>query len=563
MLVLNFKSVSCKNCYKCLRNCPVKAISFNDTNAQIINDKCILCGHCVSVCPQNAKWVRNDIHIVKDLLSSGKKVVASIAPAYVSSFKDVSKEVLFTAISKLGFSFVSETAVGAEYVTNKYAELLQKGEYKNFITSACPAVVRMVQYKYYDALPYLAPIESPMVAHSKLIKEQFGEDTSVVFISPCIAKKREAEESGSVDAALTFEELKDWFLEKQIDYTSVTPDKSIYEDFNGKALFYPINRGIIKSFYEYNDKYDYVYVDGVSRCEEVLSNIENLSGMVIEMSACENSCVSGPCSIKHEGGFIKATEQVRVYAKKNSGNKYTLNSNKDIKKPMRAYREYKKLPTEHEISVILQKIGKESVADELNCGACGYNTCRDKAAAVFNGVASLEMCLPYMRDRAESITEEIFKNAPYGVIVVNNELIIHDINDEARAIYGIKEYSLKGTNLIEHINPTDFLLAQVGGEKIINKKIHIDSTDKWVLMSIYRVEKHELLLCTLIDITKDVQMEHSMHKVKLEMAETTRKVIEKQMNIVQEIASLLGETTADTKVALTKLKNVVMKEYEE
>lgn len=557
MNILNFKQANCKNCYKCLRNCPSKAISFSDDNAQVIDDRCILCGHCVSVCPQNAKEVKSYLNVVIDWINNGERVYASVAPSCVSSFPNGNPENLFAALEQLGFVKAEPTAIGAKLVSAEYERLLNEGTYKNFITSACPAVVRMIQYDYHSALKYLAPVESPMVAHGRYMRDIYGDDIKVVFIGPCIAKMREADESGIVDLAITFEELEHWLSDKHIDINNVVP--TCNDNFRDRSLFYPISRGIIKSLYGYKDGYDYVYVDGVARCAEVLENIDNLSGMFIEMSACENSCVNGPCNSSTSGGFLKANETVRKYAKTNIDNPTPLQSNIVIEQNILPKSNQINQPSDKELSAILAKIGKLSASDLLNCGACGYNSCIDKAIAVYNGMANIEMCIPYMRERAENLSAEIFKNSPNAVIAINYDLVIQEMNDVARDMYGIKEYSVRGKNLVDYINPTEFMMA-MSGEQIIDHKIYISETNRWGRMSIYKVDKHDMVLCTVNDITKDVAFEESMRKVRLETAETTQKVIEKQMSIVQEIASLLGETTADTKVALTKLKNVVMKE---
>lgn len=556
MDIINFKEANCRNCYKCLRNCPVKAISFVEGNAQVVDAKCILCGKCVAVCPQNAKFVHSDLETVKQILASGEKVIASVAPSYISNYENISRESLFTAIASLGFYDVESTAVGAKVVTEKYQELLMSGKYKNFITSACPAVVRLAEYSYPDALKYIAPIESPMAVHGKIIKEKHGADVKVVFIGPCIAKKRDAKESDSIDVALTYSELTHWFNEKNIDLHTVKPDSKFNESFKDRSLFYPISRGIIKSFYEYTDGYDYVYVDGIAHCAEVLKNIDNLDGMMIEMSACENSCVGGPCTLENSGGFLKANEQVRKYAKANCAPVTQITTSVDTRRRLNAHNKKLAMPSEEQIKEILAKIGKSCEEDMLNCGACGYESCRDKAIAVYNGMANLKMCMPYMQERAESINLEMFQNSPNAVIMADKNLQLLEINQVAREMYGIKERDVKGRMIVDFMSPVEFLLA-MNGDEIVNRKIHIDNTDRWGMMSIYNVPKHDILMCTVIDVTKQEKNNEKMREVRRETVKTTQKVIEKQMSIVQEIASLLGETTADTKVALTKLKNAV------
>ncbi|MEG1646388.1 MAG: [Fe-Fe] hydrogenase large subunit C-terminal domain-containing protein [Clostridia bacterium] len=564
MYIIDFKEANCKSCYKCLRGCPVKAISFINHKAQVIADKCILCGHCVSVCPQNAKKTICEIDTVKEMLQSGKKVFCTLAPSYISSFSNYKKGQLETALKQLGFADVFATAEGAKYVSENYIELLKSGKYKNLISSACPAVNRLIQYEYHDALKYLAPTDSPMIAHGKMLKEKFGDDIKIVFIGPCIAKKREAAESNIIDVALTFEDLEKWLQDAEI-----FPEKIDVKDFNGfsdKSLFYPIKRGIIKSFYEIPQNYDYFSVDGVEECKDVLSNINNLDGMFIEMSACNNSCINGPCSLLEKGSFVKANEIIRKNTKKNieaNTNVAVTNSKADIKADYPAKSTNKLMPTENEISDILKKIGKNSPKDYLNCGACGFNSCREKAIAVYNNEAILEMCVPYMRERAESFSTEIIKNSPNGIIAIDGDLKIIEFNDIAKAIYGITDTDLKDKYIVDYMNPSDYILVMNNIETIYNKKIFIDKTNKWAQISIKKTDNENVIISTIRDITKEVLFDEHIKKVKQETVETTNKVIEKQMNIVQEIASLLGETTADTKVALTKLKNAMTEEYNE
>ncbi|MDR1094338.1 MAG: 4Fe-4S binding protein, partial [Clostridiales bacterium] len=271
---LEFKTVKCRDCYKCLRDCPVKAIRFTNGRAEIAEERCILCGRCTVACPQNAKSVQDDTGAVLKMLGGKTRAVASVAPAFVSSFPSAGFSAMKIALIKLGFSSAEETAVGAAAVSAEYGRLLQSGSFKNFITSACPAVNNMIRLYYPKALPYLAPVPSPMTVHARMIKRA-DPDAKVVFIGPCVAKKREAAESGgTVDAVLTFENLKAAFKTRGIEPQALAPalaDKGA--DVLNKARYYPVNRGIIKSFDRLPDGYEYVAVDGVNRCFEVLEDI--------------------------------------------------------------------------------------------------------------------------------------------------------------------------------------------------------------------------------------------------------------------------------------------------
>ena len=559
MQFLNFKDANCKNCYKCLRECPVKAITVLNHQARIMEDKCILCGRCTNVCHQNAKQVASELDKVRSFLSGGQKVIVSVAPSFISNFELSNFEGLRQALLALGFSHAEETARGANAVVNEYRKQLESGAYKNLIASACPSIVRLIEMYYPKALKYLSMIDSPMVAHAKILRKEYGEEVKIVFLGPCIAKKREAYESGIIDAVLTFEELVEFLREKNVTVTDVPV---VAEDGKAnRAKYFPINRGIIKSFPYFPKGYEYISIDGVSRCMEVLENIDTLSGMFLEMNTCEFACINGPCIVhKDNGGFIKATESVRTYVRNEMGREQIACDEMDYTANYRPLRRQSREPSEAEIKEILAKTGKTLPEHELNCGACGYNTCREKAWAVYNGLAELEMCVPYMRERAESMSYEIIKNSPNGILAVDSELKIVDYNAKAKEMLGITDDDIKGKYLVEYYNPVDFFSVMSDGKNLLNKKIFIDKTGKYAELSVTYLKEQKMLFGIFKDITSDESYRKIIQQVKQETVDITDKVVEKQMRVVQEIASLLGETTAETKVALVKLKNTLLSE---
>ena len=552
---LDFKDAKCKDCFKCLRECPVKAIRYENHQAKIIEQRCILCGRCTLVCPQNAKQVHSELDDVLALLSSGRKVVASLAPSFVSSFDTQDLDVMKEALFALGFAEVEETAVGAKAVTEEYARLLGTGEFKNFITSACPAVNRMISIYYPDALKYLAPVPSPMVAHARMLKKR-DPDAAIVFIGPCIAKKREAAESGIIDGVLTFEELNTVFAQKNIDLCKIEAKRHA-EGTELKARYYPIPRGIIKSFDSLPAGYEYVAVDGVERCAEVLDEIDTLSGLFLELNCCEYACVGGPCRLHVKGGNIKSNENVRKYAAKNMGAAPAVTEQVDLteKHPRIILDDF--VPSEKDIRAILAKTGKNSPEDELNCGACGYSTCREKAIAVLNGYADIEMCLPYMRSRAESMSYEIIQNTPNGIVLMGDDFKILDINTRAMKLLGITEHDVRGMLAFDCFDCEEFINAVTRGRNVSKKKVFVNRTKKYIELSIILLQEHKVLFGVMKDITESVEYDEKLNAVKLETLATTDEVIKKQMRVAQEIASLLGETTAETKVALNKLKQTL------
>lgn len=579
---LNFKEANCKNCYKCLHECPVKAITVIGDQARIKDELCVLCGHCSNVCRYSAKEVVDDTKAVKELIKSGSETAVSLAPAFVSSFHE-NFDAVVLALKKLGFTYVEETARGAHAVTAEYKDLLDSKKYKNLIASACPALVRLVQIYYPAALKYIAPVDSPMIAHAKMLKKE-RPTAKIIFIGPCIAKKREADESGAVDFVLTFEELSAMLAEKNITFnecvseceenryfssaantlqtqkTSQTnnKDENKQDQIYNKAKYYPINRGIIKAFEGFCEGYEYISVDGMARAAEVLENIESLNGMFIEMHACEFSCINGPCALnKKSGGFIKATEKIRAYAGKGKDKPRFNREKGNFKKEYLPIKDIRQMPAEYEIRAILESIGKFTPDDELNCGSCGYNTCRDKAIAVYNHMAEPEMCLPFMRERAETLSYDIIQNSPNGILAVDGKFCISEINEKAAVLLGTTRSHAKGELLEKFCNPTDFYLAMFDDTVTDNKKVYLDKTQSYVEMSIRRVKNQNTLFCIMKDITQDTDYKNKLSKIKSDTIVTTNEVIEKQMRVVQEIASLLGETAAETKIALIKLKETL------
>lgn len=563
MEYLDFKTARCKDCYKCLRECPVKAIKFESHQAKIIEDRCILCGKCTTVCPQNAKKVHSEVESVEALLRGGKPVIASVAPSFVSSFGVSDFGVFTIALAKLGFRGAEETAVGANIVTAEYAKLLASGDYKNFITSACPAINRMIQLYYPKALKYLAPVASPMVAHARLLKKRYPE-AEVVFIGPCIAKKREAKESGIIAGVLTFEELSEMFAAKNIDLNAIASVGNQKEGAANKARYYPISRGIIKSFESLPGGYEYVAVDGVHRSFDVLEGIEDLEGMFIEINCCEYACINGPCSLKRSGGALKANEAVRKYVGESGSEPVKIDAegvNLIEGHPRISVNSV--VPGERDIRAILARTGKFKPEDELNCGACGYSTCREKAIAVARGNADIEMCIPYMRTRAESMSYEIIQNSPNGILILDYDLRISELNGLARKILGITETDPKGLYIYECINADAFVMALNGGKNVVRKHMFIEQTKRYADMNIVLLPEHKILFAVLKDVTDSVAYDKQLDEVKAKTLETTDEVIKKQMRVAQEIASLLGETTAETKVALLKLKKTLSDSKEE
>ena len=557
--VLRLKKTNCKNCYKCIRYCPVKSIRFSGNQAHIAGEECILCGQCFVVCPQNAKEVVDETEKAKVLIQSRAPVFVSLAPSFAANYRGIGLTSMRAALQALGFHEVEETALGATIVKNEYNRILQEDKPDILITSCCHSVNLLVQMHFPAALPYLADVLSPMQAHCKSIKDRHP-DAKVVFIGPCVAKKDEAAVyEGFADAVLTFEELRGWFLEKQI-FPKAQADTAA----NGKARFFPVSGGVLETMGK-TAGYTYFTVDGAENCIKTLKDIEKggLHDCVIEMSACVGSCVGGPAMEETNG---QSREPLRNYiaitnfAGKNDFPVYQPPST-ELHKSFDPLVEKKTWPTDREITEILKKTGKNKPEDELNCGSCGYNTCREKATAVFHGKASVSMCLPFLKERAENFSDTIVSNSPNGLIVLNESLEVQQINKAACGIMNIRLASdVLGSPVIRILDPADFMQVLEHKRNQWDKKVYLAEYNRYVEQSILYDREYHVLICFLRDITDREEFNRKRENISRQTVETADKVVEKQMRIVQEIASLLGETSAETKIALTKLKESIQNE---
>lgn len=549
---LKLKQSNCKNCYKCIRNCPIKSIQFDDNQANIIGDECILCGSCFVVCPQNAKQIRNDIPAVKALIAQETPVYASIAPSFVANYADTTMRSLTDALVKLGFAGAEETALGAELVKKQYDAMVDDAKRGVIISSCCPSVNMLIQKHYPDALPYLAPVVSPMLAHCADIKRRHA-DAKTVFIGPCISKKQEAARSGSVvDCALTFEELTAWLESESIEMR--------HENDEGGCVsrLFPTTGGILRSMKKLNPDYAYLTVDGIENCAQAIEELlEGQTGSCfIEMSACTGSCVGGPAmDLLHRHPLRGALAVTRYAGREDAGFSCS---------PGLLRRDYPSLaaPRVHlsdgAVEKVLRQIGKTQPEHELNCGSCGYNTCREKAIAVLQGKANLKMCLPFLKDKAESFSDNIIENSPNAIIVLNEGFVVQQLNSAACALMNIRDLSdVIGEPVVRLLDPQPFSLAFEKEQHIYDKRLYLADYGKYVDQTVIYDKDFHIFICIMRDISEEVRHQQSKEALSRTTVKIADKMIERQMRAVQEIASLLGETTAETRIALSRLKETL------
>ena len=555
---LTLKKSNCKNCYKCIRHCPVKAIRFSGNQAHIIGNECILCGQCFVVCPQDAKQIVDETEKVKVFLQSPEPVIVSLAPSFIANYSGVGINSMRDALQKLGFYDVEETAIGATIVKKEYERMLKEDERDVIITSCCHSVNLLIQKYFPSLLGYLADVVSPMQAHCQDIKKRFP-NAKTVFIGPCVAKKDEAEHyEGIVDAVLTFEELTTMLDEKGIE---LKPEIDTTKE--SRARFFPTTGGILKTMTEKPEGYTYIALDGVENCIDALRDIENgkIHKCFIEMSACTGSCIGGPVMEKyHRSSRIKDYISVTDYAGEEDFDVVTP-SFPEVRKQFEYIEHRLSEPSETEIMNVLRQMGKFKPSQELNCGSCGYNTCREKAKAVCQGKAEISMCLPFLKDKAESFSDAIVKNTPNGLIVLNENLEVQQINEAARQIMNIRQTSdILGDQVVRILDPSLFIEVRNTGRDIRNKIVYLAEYKKYVEQSVVFDRDTHLLIGIIRDITEEQLQKERRESMKSQTIEVADRVVDKQMRIVQEIASLLGETAAETKIALSKLKESISDE---
>ncbi len=570
MRILDFYPANCKNCYKCVRNCSVKAIKMIDDQAQIVEEKCIACGNCLLVCPQNARNIHSDLENVENAFQQGKKIIVSIAPSYIGVYDEPYK--LISVLKHLGAYLVEETAIGAEQVSKLYSEYIKTTKKSNAITTCCPTVNMMIQNYYPDLIKYLIPIDSPMVAHCKMIRKRHGSDAYIVFLGPCISKKCEAygyQLSGVMDAVISFDEIDKLIESRNIsisEFEETHPD--LEGNYTGKK--YPLEQGIlsgIKNIVE-NSKFapaTISSIDNLKKAFDALSNKE-ITNVLIEANSCEGGCIGGPAVPKKSRNIyvrkIRARNKIQNLKEKEYKNysleEKNLNNIRNFRNKQYIHPKF----TEEEIRNVLEQTGKHKKSDELNCGACGYDSCRDKAISVLEGLSHSQMCMPYMRSEAEKISNIYFEYSPSIILIVDLDLNILDLNPVGAKAFNIDVAFVKNKPLSSIIPDNDFRHVLRTEENMEGRKLNLEKYGLTVYERIIYLPKNKILFGILNDITDDEFKKEQITNFKMNTLETADKVIEKQMRVAQEIAGLLGETTAETKSALLKLKKVVLEENE-
>jgi iron only hydrogenase large subunit-like protein len=543
------EKTECQDCYRCVRSCPVKAIQVREGHASVVPDACIQCGRCTAVCSVGAKKVRDDLPIVRTMIASGKPVYASLAPSFRAEFPDIPEGQLIACFKRLGFTGISETALGAQEVSAACAELLAEGKKQVYISTACPAVVRLVERYFPQYIPNLTHLMSPVQAHCRILRDTYGEDIKVVLLSPCIAKKSET--GDGLDAAITFADLRRWLNEEAIEVTDETVDFVPRRAEEGG--WYPVEGGMNDGIRHHRELPDakFITVSGVEATIAALTDLNQVRGTVfLEALACEGGCINGPQASRKGATVLKRTEVLDAtpLSMETTARKHEHN----IARAFRPAAIHSTTHTPAEIAHALLRIGKKRREDELNCGGCGYNSCRDFAAALLEDRAETSMCVSHLRKLAQNKATALITAMPNGVVIVDDQLRIVECNPrfvelvggDASAVYEVNP-DLEGAYL-ERLVPFTAPFRKVLNDGSDLLAQDITHQDRVIRLTVFTVEPHHTVGGVLQDITEPViQREQIIQKA--------GEVMKKNLTTVQQIAFLLGENAADSEVLLNSI----------
>ena len=551
-------SNECHDCYKCIRNCPVKAIKIEDGHASVIPDKCIACGNCVITCPANAKRVRIDTDKVKNLLNNKKDVYVSLAPSWSGIF-DYSPEKMTAVLKKLGFKAVSETALGAQEVSIKTAEILNNAEKGLFISSACPVIVDYIRHYKPAFIDCITHIGSPAMTHAKLLKKCYGDDIGIVFIGPCIGKKNEAEYTDLIDYAITFQELKVMINNtiSDISEIEVKPDDKFVPEQAYEGALYPLDGGMNTTIRKIGikDEVQLISISGIREFIRAVSDLqpENINKTIfIEALACEGGCTAGPCISSSKPGLTVVSDILsKVKERDVIPKEPSVVAEYDIKPKKIVASEH----TLEEIMKTLKKIGKHSIEDELNCGGCGYATCRDLAKALLDGEAETAMCTSYMRKIAVRKAAAMIRCMPSAIVMVDNSMNILEANDafmkmftgDMYEIFKARPDGVAGAAIERIVDFGGIFRTILKSGKDMHKERY-SSNNKLYDINAFSIEPNEIVGAIITDVTLT---ENTREKI----AQKAQEVISKNISIVQEIACLLGEHMVETETLLSSIAN--------
>ncbi len=552
--ILKTSKARCRDCYRCVRACPVNAIGVKDNQAYIDPERCILCGTCVRECPQKAKVYRDDVEKVQKLLITNK-VIATVAPSFAGVYGDVMGFRLPAALRKLGFYKIEETSIGADAAAKKSREKINSGECGG-VCSACPAVVSYIEKYMSDNVDLLTTVTSPMIAHAKIIKQSYP-DAKVVFIGPCIAKKGEADKekyAGIVDAVLTFDELDKWLEAEEIDLSSLPESTFDGVGATRAAKLFALPGGMLKTagYPEGAANSSYVHTSGAENVKMILNAAITSKEMeVVEPLFCPGGCIGGP-GITSSLNIFQRKAAIMRFAEKNdiipNTEEKIISVNLDTEfeaQPME-----KLTITEQQILDCYEATGKMNKEMRLDCGACGYANCRENAIAMIQGMAEPQMCLPYMRRLAERRTDKIIESSPNGIVILDENLCILSMNSSFKGFFSCTD-SILGRPISYLCDDRDYVYINNNKEKMSESVIKCYGKEFHQLS--YYLSDAKQVVGIYVDISAVRINEVKLQAMRSKTLEQVQKLLNHQVEIAQEMTKFLGESTAKSEALMEGL----------
>jgi iron only hydrogenase large subunit-like protein/uncharacterized Fe-S cluster-containing protein len=547
----------CRDCYRCLRQCPVKAIRMKNGQAYVDDARCIACGTCIRECPQQAKSFRQDVEMVQRLIESDRFVAATIAPSFAAVFTGWQRKRLPSALRALGFDYVGQTSHGAYQVSAHTAKMMAEDPSKTYIASACPAVVNYIEKYSHENIDHIIPLASPMATHGRMLKERFGPQSAVVFIGPCVAKKSEVlrpDVAGAVDCVLTFKELKLWMEQRNIDLARCEES-----DFDEKpirdAQLYPLPGGSIKTANITDDGLELkiVRADGVANVRDALTTVKNEAAYsLLEPVFCAQGCINGPGMTLDKHLFERRHDIIEYSRSVEPGAAPELEKLELLRASFKAEENLLAPVAEEEIQLILERTGKADPQQQLNCGACGYDSCRDKAIAVAQGMAELEMCIPFMRRLAEQRTDRIIDTSPNGIIILDQNLTIISMNPTFKHFFSCSDAVL-GRHVSYLMDPAPFEKLVTGVAETLDITVHHKPYNLLCREFIYSLKEERQIVGIFVNITSQQEQEKRLKELRSQTVEQANELLEHQVKMALNLAQFLGESTAKGEALVRKM----------
>jgi len=509
----------CRDCYKCVRHCPVKAIRVQVGQASVVEERCLGEGLCVRTCPRGAIRVRSGVGQVEEMLRSGARVVASVAPSFSGEWGRFEER-----LRERGFAAVAPAEEAAREISRRYRKLAEENP-DTLLSSRCPAVVRLVEIYHPEVIRYLAPLTTLAVAHARILRARYGPEVRVVHFGSCTAARMEVGPEYGVDVVMSFAEAERWLSRPgrpALGLARRRPEPVPLQQVRGP----------------------WIRLCGVEECVRLLKALAagECEPVHAKLWACAEGCPEGSLILEEDrepaGPEVTGAPLGRSFRPR------------PLKVPS---------PRPEEIEEVLHRIGIETPSDELNCGACGYDTCREKAAAVLQGMAEEEMCVPYIRRKAAHASA-VIENTPNAVMLVDEQMRVRFANPAFFRMFHCQGQRAEGRPAAELLHTDLFERARAAGGWLSEKRT-IPEHDVTYRAGVFPVGGDQnLLAAVIVDVTEEEKARIEFNRVKQTTLDRAQEVITRQMRTAQEIASLLGETTADTKALLVKLMELVRRE---